>query len=66
MRPARGCAGFGIVLNGGTITTLTNSGTINGGSAACGGAAARACRTPATITTLTNSGTISGGNGGTT
>ena len=55
--------------NAGTITTLTNSGAISGGSGGSGalhggGSGGAGMSNSGTITTLTNSGTISGGNAG--
>ena len=59
------------MLNAGTITTLTNSGTISGGAGGppshfhgAGGVGGAGVANSGTITTLTNSGTIGGGSGG--
>ena len=62
-----GGAGGAGVSNKGTITTLTNSRTIEGGvagPATAGGVGGAGVSNAGTITTLTNSGAISGGNGG--
>ena len=63
-RPGAGGAG---VSNAGTLTTLTNGGTIRGGkggSGVSGGAGGAGLWNSGTIATLSNSGTIRGGAGG--
>ena len=69
-RRLRGGAGGAGIANSGAITTLTNQGTIRGGTGggasfgSAGGPGGAGVWNSGTITTLTNSGTIRGTRGG--